>query len=216
MGGAKDGNICGARRRDGLFCTKPAGWGTHHVGVGRCRLHGGAKTGTPKQLVVYCDPLLAPRANELLQDPDILNCRAELAVLKARFETIKAQPDFSDIKLLTSLSRAIGSLATQIHQMEMGRHHYIHISVTGTIINKFTEIGMRYIPDPRLRAQFAEEVERAIRHSIKASGARAIAARALTPLRDDAIIDVEFLSPEDDRTGELTSDAKTGLDSEGE
>lgn len=34
--------LCGARKRqsDGT-CTQVAGWGTDHVGVGRCKLHGG-------------------------------------------------------------------------------------------------------------------------------------------------------------------------------
>jgi hypothetical protein len=35
---------CGARKRDGSgeHCTQTAGWGTDHVGTGKCRLHGGA------------------------------------------------------------------------------------------------------------------------------------------------------------------------------
>jgi hypothetical protein len=35
--------LCGSRRlKVGELCTLPAGWGTDHVGSGRCRLHGGA------------------------------------------------------------------------------------------------------------------------------------------------------------------------------
>ena len=35
-------DYCGANRRQGEgTCTRPAGWGTNHVGVGRCKLHGG-------------------------------------------------------------------------------------------------------------------------------------------------------------------------------
>lgn len=31
------------QREDGrVTCTRPAGWGTEHVGIGRCKLHGGA------------------------------------------------------------------------------------------------------------------------------------------------------------------------------
>jgi hypothetical protein len=33
---------CEAKTRAGTPCRKPAGWGTDHVGQGRCRLHGGA------------------------------------------------------------------------------------------------------------------------------------------------------------------------------
>ena len=34
-------NLCGAQRHDGKFCAQRAGWGTEHVGRGRCRHHGG-------------------------------------------------------------------------------------------------------------------------------------------------------------------------------
>lgn len=35
---------CGARKRDGSggHCTQTAGWGTDHVGIGKCRKHGGS------------------------------------------------------------------------------------------------------------------------------------------------------------------------------
>ena len=37
--------LCGAKlhkRTDGSTCRRPAGWGTDHVGLGQCKLHGGA------------------------------------------------------------------------------------------------------------------------------------------------------------------------------
>lgn len=41
--GGHDGARCGAKKRQGDgHCTKPAGWGTDHVGDGPCKLHGGA------------------------------------------------------------------------------------------------------------------------------------------------------------------------------
>jgi hypothetical protein len=35
---------CGGRKRDGSggVCTRPAGWGTDHPGIGKCKLHGGS------------------------------------------------------------------------------------------------------------------------------------------------------------------------------
>lgn len=37
-----DSNFCGARKKQGSGnCTKTKGWGTNHVGWGRCKLHGG-------------------------------------------------------------------------------------------------------------------------------------------------------------------------------
>lgn len=34
-------NRCAANKRTGGTCNKPAGWGTNHVGMGKCRFHGG-------------------------------------------------------------------------------------------------------------------------------------------------------------------------------
>jgi len=37
-----DSRHCGAKKRQGEGnCTRPAGWGTDHVGEGPCKLHGG-------------------------------------------------------------------------------------------------------------------------------------------------------------------------------
>lgn len=43
-----DKKYCGAKTRAGTPCRRPAGWGTDHVGEGRCKLHGGKSTGAPK------------------------------------------------------------------------------------------------------------------------------------------------------------------------
>lgn len=38
-----DKPLCGGRKRQGTgTCTRPAGWGTPHVGIGACKLHGGS------------------------------------------------------------------------------------------------------------------------------------------------------------------------------
>lgn len=34
-------SLCGAEKRDGGKCGRPAGWGTGHQGVGACKHHGG-------------------------------------------------------------------------------------------------------------------------------------------------------------------------------
>jgi|APHM01.1.fsa_nt_gi hypothetical protein len=43
-----DEAICGAQNRDGDPCQQKAGWGTDHVGEGRCKFHGGASDGAPE------------------------------------------------------------------------------------------------------------------------------------------------------------------------
>ncbi|AZO95266.1 hypothetical protein D7D81_12065 [Halocella sp. SP3-1] len=41
--------VCGAKHDNNKygFCLQRAGWGTGHVGTGRCKLHGGKSTGPP-------------------------------------------------------------------------------------------------------------------------------------------------------------------------
>ena len=54
--GITTGPMCGARlrgSRKGGECRRPAGWGTDHVGYGRCRLHGG--TSPSLRLKAYRD-----------------------------------------------------------------------------------------------------------------------------------------------------------------
>jgi hypothetical protein len=38
-----DGTYCHGKKRDGsgTYCHRPPGWGTSHVGIGACKLHGG-------------------------------------------------------------------------------------------------------------------------------------------------------------------------------
>ena len=45
----KNYEICGAKTRKGTPCLRPAGWGTNHPGIGRCKLHGGSSTGPKDQ-----------------------------------------------------------------------------------------------------------------------------------------------------------------------
>lgn len=42
--------LCGAKKRDGSgeTCRQVAGWGTDHVGTGRCKLHGGLSPKGPE------------------------------------------------------------------------------------------------------------------------------------------------------------------------
>ena len=41
--GPGEKRVCGARKKQGTgICTRPAGWGTDHVGFGNCKLHGGS------------------------------------------------------------------------------------------------------------------------------------------------------------------------------
>jgi hypothetical protein len=74
---------CGARNRHGKPCRNPAGFGTNHVGEGRCTLHGGAAQIAHGRY----SSINRPRIRDLLErhqaDPDPLNLLPELALLRS-------------------------------------------------------------------------------------------------------------------------------------
>lgn len=77
---------CGAKKRQGEgFCTRPAGWGTDHAGVGRCKFHGGAtprKTGLRSKLRGQL-PTIRARYEAYLKDPKLMNLQDVAAWARA-------------------------------------------------------------------------------------------------------------------------------------
>ena len=78
---------CGAKKKQGPGrCTQRAGWGTDHVGQGKCKLHGGA---TPIRSGIYSDikrTELRKLIEEHAKNPDPLNILPELAAARALFQ----------------------------------------------------------------------------------------------------------------------------------
>ena len=138
-------------------------------------------------LTSYLDPELAPYVAQMLaEEEDLLSTRFELAVMKAAFRALQQDHGVDEekrIRLLDRLARTIQSMVSSIRELEEGKHHYLHVTVTGTLIQAFAEIGRRYITDPRDRELFTRELESAIRRSLRTSGtsSRALMARALSP-----------------------------------
>lgn len=82
-----DDKFCSAKKRQGSGrCRQPAGWGTNHVGSGRCKLHGGA---TPIKSGIY-STIAHERLRALIAqheaNPDPLNILHELAAARALFQ----------------------------------------------------------------------------------------------------------------------------------
>ena len=74
---------CRAKTRKGTQCGRPAGWGTDHIGEGRCKLHGGK---TPIKTGRY-SKITRPRIKELIEqfenDPKPLDLLPEVKLLRA-------------------------------------------------------------------------------------------------------------------------------------
>lgn len=104
---------CGARTRHGGPCQQVAGFGTDHVGVGRCKFHGGA---TPSRHGRY-STIKRTALRELIAqheaDPEPLNILPELAAARALFQDFIERYDTWRDALLAwhqSYQRGVGPL----------------------------------------------------------------------------------------------------------
>jgi len=77
--------LCGAPNRAKEPCKRPAGWGTAHLGEGRCKLHGGNAKIKHGRYSKLSNPL-GIKIQEHMQDTDPLDMTAELSSLKAMLE----------------------------------------------------------------------------------------------------------------------------------
>lgn len=189
------GNICGGMKQDGYICTQLAGKGTDHFGSGKCWRHGPRESGLGDAkilAIVARNPELADRAQDYLNsDLELLNARRELAVLKARFETLDLnRDDDADIPRLVQLANTISLMTRRIQDIEIARKHYIHIDVLTRFTADFSQIGQQFLPDAGIREQFLDALEDRIRSTIPRSNARGIAARLLTKDAENAVVDV--------------------------
>lgn len=85
--GDSDSRYCGAKRRQGGGpCRRPAGWGTDHSGIGRCKLHGGRNPVRHGRYSQIKREELRDAIARFEADPDPLNILPELAAARALFE----------------------------------------------------------------------------------------------------------------------------------
>lgn len=76
--------FCGAQGRQRKApCRKPAGWGTNHVGQGRCRLHGGNMPITHGRYSKISRPRIRELMDELAKDPAPLDTLPEVFFVRA-------------------------------------------------------------------------------------------------------------------------------------
>lgn len=95
-----DVTMCGAKTRAGTPCQQPAGWGTNHVGNGRCKLHGGKSlggvaSGTFKngRYSKFLPTRLSEQYEAAINDSELLELRQEIALTDARLTDLLKRVD---------------------------------------------------------------------------------------------------------------------------
>lgn len=153
---------CNARTRSGGYCKNRAGYGTDHVGVGRCKFHGGS---TPVKHALYSryrDALLGRGLGEvfdqLVNDPELKDLRQEAALLRALVIGRLKREDGSGDEAIPEIVERLSRVVKRLHEIEEGRHVYVHVSGLQVVIQQVVQVIERHVPDPDTRAAIAADL----------------------------------------------------------
>lgn len=128
-----DGNPkCGGKRRKGGRCGRPAGWGTNHPGVGKCKLHGGSSPASELKGAVE----LARREAGVMGMPlsiepheAILECirisAGEVAYASERISALEVSEAVGPVE--SSMTRLGENLTTEVRQGPPAVHIWIQV-----------------------------------------------------------------------------------------
>ncbi|MFW5968953.1 MAG: hypothetical protein ACOCV2_15620 [Persicimonas sp.] len=150
---------CGAKTKStGEPCQQPAGFGTDHVGEGRCKFHGGATPAKHGLYSMYSSRRLADRLEQMrkaegeLADlaDDILLARAVISTQTEQADALDAAKAKELLQLLERLSRIIA----RQHKIRHGEEY----TVTVEEVDQFTEVVKQTIRREFDRARSADEL----------------------------------------------------------
>ncbi len=162
---------CGAKTRGGGQCQHPAGWGTQHVGSGRCKLHGGASTGpikTGRYSLAHRKSLEA-KAQAFAAQPDPGDLTGELALMRAllqdyldRFGDDTRLP-YDDIErlfgMIEAISRLVERIAKMLNATALTQAEVLYLQA------RIADLLSTYVPDADKRARFLAELSESIGHT---------------------------------------------------
>ena len=108
---------CGATKRQGGGpCTQKAGWGTDHVGEGKCKLHGGSKPIKHGRYSTVLRSSVRDLAETFESDPDPLNLLPELAQTRAIYQDYldRCELPLDDVRKATFDAGAAAALLAEV------------------------------------------------------------------------------------------------------
>jgi hypothetical protein len=161
--------ICGAKTRAGGQCQQAAGWGTQHVGQGKCKLHGGLSTGPPVKTGRYSlthRKSLEAKAQAFANDPHPADLTGELTLMRALLQDYldrfsdSTRLGYDDIERLFGMMEAIGRLVERIAKMlnatalTQAEVQYLQARIA--------DLLSIYVPDSEQRARFLSELAESI------------------------------------------------------
>jgi hypothetical protein len=144
---------CGAKNRQGTPCSRPAGWGTDHVGQGRCKLHGGASPIKHGRYSKVARAKLSSVLEAIEADPDPLNLLPELQLVRAQaaYFLEKSGPSPMVVDLLAKAAGLVDLI--QKHRKE----RFISLEVVQRVIDQLGVSVARHVKDPTALAAIERE-----------------------------------------------------------
>jgi len=119
---------CGANNKQGGTCQHEAGWGTWHVGEGKCKMHGGASPPGPYSMHIKHDKGLLERVEELKQSPNLSRLDEQIALSIAMMERAvnKLDDDSKDTldeaKSIAVITRSLAAVIEAKTKIDQGMY----------------------------------------------------------------------------------------------
>lgn len=157
--------ICGGKNRSGFPCGRKAGWGTDHVGVGRCKQHGGRKESHSKHLLKLMGdseivfPGIKTEFNRLAENRDVFDLREHIFLLEAIMITVlQNAKTVEDLPLVAKMISDASKIVQRLDEIEHGRRLVIDIQGVHLILAQVKAIVFRHIPDSYTRNLIATDL----------------------------------------------------------
>lgn len=155
--------ICGARKgkgpNKGKLCQKPAGWGTDHLGTGRCKYHGGCSTGPRNGPGIYrtkLTPDLQQVYDQFAADPNLKRLDDEVLLVKTLI--VSAMDKGVGPSDLSELVDRLSRIIKRKVEIEEGLKVYVHVDQINFVVNQVVQVVERHVTDPTARANIARDL----------------------------------------------------------
>jgi hypothetical protein len=153
----KNYEICGAKTRAGTPCKKPAGWGTNHKGIGKCKLHGGATPIKHGLYSKYTNHRLGDMIDKLSDDDELLNLRKTIALQQSLIIDILNKVEDESLTLTPRLSKTLSDIGDKLgknierrQKVEEGEKYILQIEEVQNVVNQVVVIVQEEVKDPAI------------------------------------------------------------------
>lgn len=157
--------ICGAINQSGFPCGNKAGHGTNHIGVGRCKFHGGEqqtlKSITKKEGLAAAInfPGIQEEFDRLQKNEDVFNLRDHIHLIEAiALTVIKNAKTVDDLPMVAKLVRDAAKTVKELDEIEHGRRLVIELPELRIFLDQIKTIIFRHIPDNHTRSLISTDL----------------------------------------------------------